>query len=134
MPRVKPFNRNFNMVRIVKITSIAKYIEINPKVKDALEAWVSLVKTLTWTKPQDIVDSFGAKAVDILGKPKDKPDTPSCERAVIDIKGNHIRIILKYQFHEKLKQSVIYIKWIGTHAEYSKLCKLNKQYTVEMFK
>lgn len=112
------------MIRIVKVTSIGKYIETNPKVRSALEAWVSLVKTLTWGKPQDIVESFGAKAVDIIGG----------ERAVIDIKGNHIRIIIKYQFHSKLKQSVIYVKWIGTHAEYSKLCKLNKQYTIEMFK
>lgn len=112
------------MVRLVKITSISKYIEANPRVKDALEAWVSLVKSFNWEKPQDIVLSFGAKAVDIIGG----------ERAVIDIKGNHLRIIVKYQFHESLKQSVIYIKWIGTHADYSKLCKENKQYTVEMFK
>ena len=27
-----------NMIRIVKVTSIGKYIETNPKVKDALEA------------------------------------------------------------------------------------------------
>ena len=47
---------NNNMIRIVKVTSIGKYIETNPKVKDALEAWVSLVKTLTWEKPQDIVE------------------------------------------------------------------------------
>lgn len=112
------------MVRIVKVTSIAKYIDTNPKVKYALEAWVTLVESLTWEKPQDMVDSFGAKAVDIIGN----------GRAVIDIKGNHIRIIVKYQFHEKLKKAVIYVKWIGTHAEYSRLCKLNKQYTVEMFK
>lgn len=112
------------MVRLIKITSIGKYIETNPRMRDALEAWVSLVKSLNWEKPQDIVDSFGPKAVDIIGG----------ERAVIDIKGNHLRIIVKYQFHQSLKQSVIYIKWIGTHAEYSKLCKLNMQYTVEMFK
>lgn len=122
------------MVRIIKTTSISKYITTNPKVKEALEAWVSLVKTQTWNRPQDIVDTFGTKAVDILGKSKKKAEASTCERAVIDIKGNHIRIIIKYQFHESLTKSLIYIKWIGTHAEYSKLCKQNKQYTVEMFK
>ncbi len=110
------------------------YIKTNPREKEVLEAWVSIVKSQTWTKPQDIVESFGAKAVDILGKPNSKADTPNCERAVIDIRGNNLRIIVKYQLHEKLKSAVIYIKWIGTHAEYSKLCKLNNQYTIEMFK
>jgi len=112
------------MVRIIKTTSIDSYIKTNPREKEALEAWVSIVKSQTWKKPQDIVESFGAKAVDILGM---------TGRAVIDIRGNNLRIIIKYQFHEKLKDGIIYIKWIGTHAEYTKLCKLNKQYTVEMF-
>ena len=106
------------------MTSLSKYIELNPRMKEAIEAWVSLVKSSNWEKPQDIISALGPKAVDIIG----------AERAVIDIKGNHLRIIVKYQFHQSLKQSVLYIKWIGTHAAYSKLCKLNKQYSVEMFK
>lgn len=121
------------MVRIIKTTSIDSYIKTNPREKEALEAWVSIVKSQTWTKPQDIIASFGAKAVDILGKADAKPNTPNSERAVIDIRGNNLRIIIKYQLHEKLKKGVIYIKWIGTHAEYTKLCNLNNQYTVEMF-
>lgn len=121
------------MVRIIKITSIDSYIKTNPREKKALEAWVSIVKSQTWTKPQDIVESFGAKAVDVLGKADAKADTANSERVVIDIRGDNLRIIVKYQFHEKLKNGVIYIKWIGTHAEYTKLCNLNNQYTVEMF-
>ncbi|WP_341842217.1 type II toxin-antitoxin system HigB family toxin [Chitinophaga caseinilytica] len=118
------------MVHIIKTKSINDYISNNPNSGNALWAWHDIVRTASWEKPQDIVETFGAKAVDILPTWKNT----ACNRAVIDIKGNHLRVILKYQFHVKLKQARIYIKWIGTHAEYDKLCDLNKQYEVEMFK
>lgn len=114
------------MVHILTIRSLHEYIEINPNVGDRLKAWIALVKSCNWEKPQDIVNAFGAKAVDIL--------TKSCSRVVIDIKGNHIRIIAKYQFHPTLKMARLYIKWIGTHAEYDEICKRNLQYEIEMFK
>lgn len=118
------------MVHVLKSKSINDYIEKNPSSGDALWAWYSIIRNCTWEKPQDIVETFGPKAVDILGSFNEV----NPQRVVIDIKGNHIRIILKYQFHNKLKETRMYIKWIGTHAEYSKLCKQNKQYDVEIFK
>jgi mRNA interferase HigB len=27
----------------------------------------------------------------------------------------------------------LYVKWIGTHAEYARLCKNNQQYTVSIY-
>lgn len=122
------------MAEIVKLKSIYIYIRDNPKAKSALEAWVSVVGSCDWKNPQDIVETFGSKAVDILGKKDKKASSLSPERVVIDIKGNHIRVIAKYQFHEKLKKARLYIKWIGSHVEYDKLCSQNKQYEVEMFK
>lgn len=118
------------MVHVIKTKSINDYIDKYPNAGNALWAWLAIVRCANWEKPQDIVESFGAKAVDILPAWKNE----ACERAVIDIKGNHLRIIVKYQFHVKLKETRIYIKWIGTHAEYDRLCDLNKQYDVEMFK
>ncbi|GAA0537260.1 type II toxin-antitoxin system HigB family toxin [Chitinophaga japonensis] len=117
------------MVHVIKRKSISDYVKQNANAANGLWAWLALVEASTWEKPQDIVETFGAKAVDILGTWEKKVT----ERVVIDVKGNHLRVILKYQFHPKLKQSRMYIKWIGTHAEYDKLCELNKQYSVEMF-
>lgn len=114
------------MARIVKTSSIAEYIAANQQFAGPLEAWVEIVRTAKWEKPQDIVDTFGAKGTDILGN--------SCNRVVIDVKGNHIRIIAKYQFHEKQKDTCwLFIKWIGTHREYDGINKRRQQYTIEMF-
>ena len=52
---------------------------------------------------------------------------------VFDVKGNHIRIIAKYVFHENQRSTRLYIKWIGTHAKYDKLCKNNLQYTIDAY-
>lgn len=121
------------MVRILKIQSIHEFIKRNPEYKKPLEAWFSIVNSCDWDKPADIVAEFGAKAIDLLGKKDNKASTVSCERVVFDIKGNHIRIIAKYQFHPKLKQSILYLKWIGSHTAYDKLCKKNQQFEIEMF-
>jgi HigB_toxin, RelE-like toxic component of a toxin-antitoxin system len=49
-------------------------------------------------------------------------------RVVFDIGGSNYRMICKYAFGEK--QVHLFICWIGTHAEYDKLCAGREQYTV----
>lgn len=121
------------MVHIIKTSAIYEYIKSNPKHKLVLEAWVSIVESSTWQKPEDIVLQFGSKAIDLLGKKDNKPNTLSSKRVVFDIKGNHLRIIAKYQFHPKQRDCWLFMKWIGTHAEYDKLNDKGKQFEVEMF-
>ncbi|MHA4812335.1 type II toxin-antitoxin system HigB family toxin [Flavitalea flava] len=50
------------------------------------------------------------------------------KRVVFDIGGNNYRMICKYWFGKT--KIHLYIKWIGTHAEYDILCKAKKQYTI----
>lgn len=52
-------------------------------------------------------------------------------RVVFDIAGDNYRIICKYHFG--ITRLHLYIKWIGTHAEYTGLCENNKQYTVNIY-
>jgi mRNA interferase HigB len=52
-------------------------------------------------------------------------------RVIFNIAGNHYRMICKYQFEGRCVR--LYIKWIGTHAEYSKLCKKSLQYSVNNY-
>jgi len=120
-------------VHIISKKAVNKYIETNPRYGPSLRAWTALVEKETWTSPQDIKASFGAGA-DILGKKDNKPTTLPAERAIVDVRGNAIRVIFKYSFHPTLKISRIYIKWIGTHAEYTKLCAKKQQYDVDDFK
>lgn len=121
------------MIHIITIKHIKGFTNENPQYKGALEAWISIVRHCDWKKPQDMVDEFGPKAVDLLGKKDKKKGTVSSERVVFDIKGNHLRLIFKYQFHKKLKKARLYLKWIGTHKDYTELCDKNLQYEVDMF-
>jgi len=63
------------------------------------------------------------RSTDLLGK--------SSSRAVFDIAGNSYRMICKYAFGEK--QVHLFVCWIGTHAEYTKLCADKEQYTVSIY-
>lgn len=112
------------MVNIITKKHILDFAENHPLHMASIEKWLSTTKKSTWEKPQDIITTYGTKATDLIGN----------DRVVIDIKGNHIRIIAKYQIHYKLKKTQLYIKWIGLHSEYDKLNKFGRQHTVDMFK
>jgi mRNA interferase HigB len=79
------------------------------------------VKRSDWTDPADILEVFGS--ADLLGNGSD--------RVVFDIAGNKYRMICKYRFGRT--RARLYVKWIGTHAEYSKLCANNKQFIVNNY-
>jgi mRNA interferase HigB len=65
-----------------------------------------------------MIATFGS--ADLLGN--------RSSRVVFDIAGNTYRMICKYAFG--VKQVHLFVCWIGTHAEYDKLCKLNEQHAV----
>jgi len=52
-------------------------------------------------------------------------------RVVFNIAGNSYRMICAYVFGQAMVHC--YIKWIGTHSEYTKLCEKNEQYTVSSY-
>ena len=62
--------------------------------------------------------TFGS--VDILGK--------GSQRAVFNVGGNNYRIICKYQFGKTRVH--LFVCWIGTHAEYNKLCNDERRYSI----
>ena len=74
-----------------------------------------------WFDPEDITETFGS--ADLLGRGSD--------RVVFDIAGNQYRMICRYHFGATRVH--LYIKWIGTHAEYTKICNEQKQYTVNSY-
>ena len=52
-------------------------------------------------------------------------------RLIFNVGGNEYRILCKYQFGKKMVH--LFVLWIGTHAEYDKLCAEGKQYTIEKY-
>jgi mRNA interferase HigB len=94
---------------------------VNTKGRASFEIWFSILRRADWNEPKEIVSTFNS--ADILGK--------GSERVVFNIGGNHYRLICKYHFG-KMKVH-LFVKWIGTHAEYSKLCNDGKQYEISLY-
>ena len=108
-------------VHLVRKETITDYVKTNARSKSSLDDWQAVVKAADWEKPDDIKATFNS--ADLLGN--------GTNRVVFDIAGNNYRMICAYAFGERMVH--LFIKWIGTHAEYDKLNAKNEQYTVEMF-
>lgn len=70
-----------------------------------LRTWIHIVKAATWSKPNEVKDTFGT--ADLL----------SNGRVVFDIGGNKYRLVAAIHYRGKR----VYIRFIGTHKEYDKI-------------
>lgn len=109
-------------VHLIKIQSIERYVRENTQSKKAFEVWLAIIKRADWNTPQDIIRTFNS--ADILGK--------GSNRVVFNIGGNKYRIICKYFFGQQKVH--LFVKWIGTHALYTKSCDNEEQFLVDLFK
>jgi len=108
-------------VRLIKKQTIEDYVRGSAQSKVLFERWVLKVKHADWNNPNDIILTFSS--ADILGN--------ATNRVVFNIGGNSFRMICAYHFG---KNNVhLFIKWIGTHAMYTKICKEGKQLIVDSY-
>ncbi len=98
-------------VRLVKRKTIEDYVQDNARSRSSFRIWLTNLKFADWSEPNDILRTYGS--ADLLGR--------GSSRIVFDIGGNNYRMICKYLFGET--KTHLYIKWIGTHAEYSGISK-----------
>jgi mRNA interferase HigB len=105
-------------IHLVKKQTIETFVRYHPGIRNSVRYWQLVVKGADWGSPGDIVNTFGS--ADLLGN--------GCDRVVFDIGGNNYRMICHYVFGEK--EVHLFICWMGSHADYTKLCRENKQYTV----
>ena len=70
-----------------------------------------------------LCDALNGEAADILGN--------GCQRVVFNIGGNHYRMICAYGFGDNMIH--LFVKWIGTHADYDRICDQQEQYTISQF-
>jgi mRNA interferase HigB len=108
-------------VRLVKRKSIEDFTVQNARSRSSFRLWLTFLKMADWTEPGDITETYGS--ADLLGG--------GSNRVVFDIAGNNYRMVCQYHFG--VRRVHVYIKWIGTHAEYTELCSANKQYTVNSY-
>lgn len=108
-------------VHLIRKETIEAFIRLNAQSRNAFNEWLTKLKYADWDTPADMQVTFPSK--DLLGK--------GTYRAIFDIGGNKYRMIGKYAFGDK--QVHLFICWIGTHAQYSKLCNTGEQYTVSNY-
>jgi mRNA interferase HigB len=108
-------------VRLIEKKTIEKYVVANARSRDPFRHWLSKLKHAEWSCPEDITILF--KSADLLGN--------GCNRVIFDVGGNSYRMICKYHFG--LTRVHLYVKWIGSHAEYDKLCDSGQQYSISNY-
>ncbi len=92
-------------MRIFTEQALKEYAEAHPDSKVALQEWTTIVKQSKWSCFADVKNTFNS--VDNVGN----------QRYVFNIKGNNYRLVVVIKFTIQF----VYIRFIGTHAEYDKI-------------
>lgn len=97
-------------MRIFTEQALKEYAETHPDAKVALQEWITIVKKSNWSCFADIKKTFNS--VDNVGN----------QHYVFNIKGNNYRLIVVIKFTIQF----VYIRFIGTHAEYDRIADCSK--------
>lgn len=78
-----------------------------PDAKVSLKFWFDVIIANNFYTVQEVIQVFNS--ADYVGN----------ERIVFNIARNKYRLIAKFRFHPRAQR--VYIRFIGTHAEYNKI-------------
>ncbi len=92
----------FRALRIVKNSTLLKFLDEYPDAEEQLLAWRTEVRSAEWTKAADVKKKYGSASI------------ITSERVAFNLCGNKYRIITRIKF----KYGIVYIRFIGTHEEY----------------
>jgi mRNA interferase HigB len=99
-------------VNVIAVRTLREFWTSHPDAEGPLQAWYAEATAADWAKPQDIKDRF--PSADFVG-----------DRVVFNLKGNTYRLIVAVYFPGR----IMFIKFIGTHAEYDKVDAETVSYT-----
>ena len=95
-------------MRIFSHRKLVLFYTQHTVVKSALEEWYTKVRDAEWRCFADMKKSFNS--VDSIGN----------QRYAFNIRGNNYRLVVVIKFTVRF----VYIRFVGTHAEYEKIdCK-----------
>jgi mRNA interferase HigB len=98
-------------VRVIARSTLREFVKTLHRTKNyapvkcALDAWFHEVEKAAWKNPAELKAVYASAS--IVGN----------DRAVFNIKGNAYRLVVAIDY---LRQ-VVFIKWIGTHADYDRI-------------
>jgi mRNA interferase HigB len=94
--------------------TLVDYYTIHPDCKNTLESWYHDVLTKEWKKPNDVTKDYN------------KARTIKNDRVIFEISGSDYRLIVELNY----QKGWVFIKFIGTHAEYDKVDAV----TIDMYR
>jgi mRNA interferase HigB len=92
-------------MRVITKRTLLDFWEKHPDALSPLSAWYAEAVKAQWSTPQDIKLQY--KTASFLGD----------NRVVFNVGGNKYRLIVKINY----PYGTVYIRFIGTHAEYDKI-------------
>ena len=92
-------------MRVISKRRLLEYWETHPDTELALRAWYEQVNKALWRNTQDVRARYPSAS--FVGR----------NRVVFNIKGNKHRLIVAVAY----QYGAVYIKFVGTHAEYDKI-------------
>ena len=98
-------------MRIIARSTLKRFIDAHTghrghgALKSALDSWFEEVRKASWKSAADVKRAYRTASI------------VSADRVVFNIKGNDYRLVVAVDF----EKSIVWIKWIGTHAEYDNI-------------
>jgi len=98
-------------MRIIARRTLREFVESRaghkdqPALKAALDAWFAEVSKAAWESTADVKRLYATASI------------VSADRIVFNIKGNDYRLVAAVDF----AKAIVWIKWIGTHADYDRI-------------
>lgn len=94
-------------MRVITKKRINDFVKQYPETQASLKFWYDTISYNSFYTAQEVILVF--KNADYVGN----------DRIVFNIARNKHRLIAKFKFHAKAQ--VVYIRFLGTHAEYDKI-------------
>jgi mRNA interferase HigB len=101
-------------MHVIKKSTIEEYGRQHPQARQKLLAWLKEAEHAHWTSINDIRKRYATA------------DSPTDHHVIFDIKGNNYRLIVRIHYANEHSKGVVYIRWFGSHAEYSKIKDMEK--------
>jgi len=92
-------------MRVIAKKALREFWELHIDCKHQLESWYNEAENANWKSPIDIKQEYASASI------------IANNRVVFNIKGNSYRLIIKINYD----YGIVWIRFIGTHAEYDKI-------------
>ena len=99
-------------MRIITKKRLEDFTQKFPDAAASLKFWYDIIKANNFYSAQEITALF--KTADYVGN----------DRIVFNIAHNKYRLIAKFKFHPRVQ--IVYIRFLGTHAEYDKIPEIQQ--------